>query len=143
MLKQMKYLALILLIGFIGMGLFGFIGMPHQMSEHSDSDCLASFVVGSSLCPDGNNSFSYAFYHIQAYQFFSNALIGSFVAIFVAIALGFILAFVFREFDAQLVLKNQIFYLKKRLTEIADSLVSSFRIFIRWLSLLENSPSVK
>lgn len=142
----MKFLALILLIGFIGMGLFGFIGMPHQMSghsEHSGSDCLASFVVNKSLCPDRNNSFSYAFHHIQAYQFFSNALIGSFVAIFAVIALAFILTFVFREFDARSFLRNQIFYLKKRLTEIADSLRSSFRNFIRWLSLLENSPSVK
>ena len=139
----MKYLTIILLIGFVSIALFGFIGMPHQMSGHSSSDCLASFVVGSSLCPDGNNTFSYAFYHIQAYQFFGNALIGSFAAIFAVIALAFILTFVFREFDARLVLRNQIFYLKKRLTEIADSRISSFRIFIRWLSILENSPSVR
>lgn len=139
----MKYLAIILLIGFIGMGLFGFIGMPHQMSGHSDSECLASFVVGSSLCPDGNNSFSYAFYHIKAYQFFSNALISSFVAIFAVITLAFLLTFVFREFDARSFLRNQIFYLKKRLLEISDSLHSSLKDFIRWLSLLENSPSVK
>ena len=57
----MKYLTIILLIGFVSIALFGFIGMPHQMSGHSSSDCLASFVVGSSLCPDGNNTFSYAF----------------------------------------------------------------------------------
>ena len=41
-----KYLTIILLIGFVGMSLLGFIGMPHQMSEHSGSDCLASLVVG-------------------------------------------------------------------------------------------------
>lgn len=139
----MKYLALILLIGFIGMGLFGFIGMPHQMSGHSGSDCLASFVVNKILCPDGNNSFSYAFYHIQAYQFFSNALIGSFAAIFAVIALTFVLTFVLRNFDIWLVFKNQIFYLKKRLLEISYSLHSSLKNFIRWLSLLENSPSLK
>lgn len=138
----MKYLALILLIGFVSIALFGFVAIPHQMSGHSGSDCLASFVVNKSLCPDGNN-FSYAFYHIQAYQFFSNALISSFVAIFAVIALAFILTFVFREFDARPVFRNQIFYLKKRLTEIADSLLSSFKIFIRWLSILENSPSAK
>lgn len=139
----MKYLTLILLIGFIGMGLFGFIGMPHQMSEHSGSDCIASFVVGNILCPDGNNYFSYAFYHIQAYQFFSNALISSFAAIFAVIALAFLLTFVLKKIDTRLVLKNQIFYLKKRLTEISDSLISSLRNFIRWLSILENSPSIK
>lgn len=139
----MKFLTIILLIGFVGIALFGFIGMPHQMSEHLSSDCIASFVVNKSLCPDGNNAFSYAFYHIQAYQFFSNALIGSFAAILAVIALAFILTFVFREIGSRLVLKNQIFYLKKRLTEIADSLHSSFRNFIRWLSILENSPSVK
>lgn len=138
----MKFLTLILLIGFIGMGLFGFVGMPHQMSEHSDSDCLASFVVNKILCPDGNNSFSYAFYHIQAYQFFSNALVSSFVAICAVIALAFLLTFVLKKIDTRLILRNQIFYLKKRLTEIADSLISSFRNFIRWLSLLENSPSI-
>lgn len=124
------------------MAMFGFMAMPHQMSGHSGSDCLASFVVNKVLCPNGNNSFSYAFYHIQAYQFFSNALIGSFASIFAVIALAFILTFVFRELDARLVLRNQIFYLKKRLTEIADSLRSSSKDFIRWLSILENSPSI-
>lgn len=139
----MKYLTTILLIGFVGIALFGFIGMPHQMSGHSGSDCLASFVVGSSLCPDGNNSFSYAFYHIQAYQFFSKAIIASFALILLAIVSSLILLFVLRNFDIWLVFKNHIIYLKKRLDEIVDSLHSSFRNFIRWLSLLENSPSVK
>lgn len=142
----MKFISLVLLIGFLTISLFGFAMMPHQMSkhsEHSSSDCLASFVVNKSLCPDGNNSFSYAFYHIQAYQFFSNALIGSFGAIFAVIALAFILTFVLRDFDICLVRKNQILYLKKKLLEISYSLNSSSKDFIRWLSLLENSPSIK
>lgn len=138
----MKYLTTILLIGFVSIALFGFIGIPHQMSGHSGSDCLASFVVGSSLCPDGNNSFSYAFYHIKAYQFFSNALISSFSIILAFITLAFVLTFIFREVDSRFVLRNQIFYLKKRLVEIADSLHSSSSNFIRWLSILENSPSL-
>lgn len=139
----MKFIISMLLIGFIGMTLFGFMVMPHQTSEHSNFDCIASFVVNKDLCPDENNSFSYAFYHIQAYQFFSSALISSFVAIFVITALTFILTFVFREIDARLVLRNQIFYLRKRLTEVTNSIFSSFRVFIRWLSILENSPSLE
>lgn len=139
----MKFLTLILLIGFIGIALFGFIGIPHQMSEHSSSDCIASFVVNKSLCPDENNTFSYAFYHIQAYQFFSNALIISLLVISALFVGVFIFSFSLRDFFAQFVLKNQIICLKKRLIEIIDSLRSSSGNFIRWLSLLENSPSVK
>ncbi|MBU6431055.1 MAG: hypothetical protein KGJ58_02610 [Patescibacteria group bacterium] len=139
----MKFLATILLMGFMGMALFGLIGMTHQMSGHSGSDCLASFVVGNIICPDGNDSFSYAFYHIQAYQFFGNAFISSFAAISAVIALAFVLAFIFIEIDNRLVLKSQIFYLKKRFSEIIDSLISSRGNFIRWLSLLENSPSAR
>lgn len=139
----MKYLTTILLIGFVGISLFGFIGMPHQMSEHSGSDCFASFVVGKSLCSDGNNPFSYAFYHIQAYQFFSKALIGSIAAILAIIVLALILTFILKNFDFRLVLKKQIICFKKRMIEISGSLHSSFGDFIRWLSLLENSPSIK
>ncbi len=138
----MKFLTTILLIGFIGIALFGFIGMPHQMSGHSGSGCLASFVVGKSLCPDGANSFSYAFYHIQAYQFFSNALTSSVATILAIIASAFILIFALKNFYTRPVLKNQNFYLKKRIIEISNSLHSSFRNFIRWLSILENSPSL-
>ena len=131
-----------LLIGFAGVAIFGFVWMPHQMSSHSGSDCIASLVVGKSLCPDGNNSFSYAFYHFQAYEFFSNAIIMSVAAVLMIIAFAFIFKFVLKNFDPLSVSRNQIIYLKKRLLEITDSLCSSSKNLIRWLSILENSPSV-
>ena len=137
-----KYLTIILLIGFVGMSLLGFIGMPHQMSEHSGSDCLASLVVGKSLCPEVNNSFSYAFYHIQAYQFFSNALITSFGAILAVLALAFILSFVLKDFFHSVCFGKSNYLFEKRMIEISDSLRSNLKDFIRWLSLLENSPSI-
>ena len=139
----MKFVALILLIGFVGVAIFGFVWMPHQMSGHSGSDCIASLVVGKSLCPDGNNTFSYAFYHFQAYEFFSNAIIVSVAAVLAIIAFAFILTSVLKNFDPLFVSRNQIIYLKKRLIEITDSLCSNLKNFIRWLSLLENSPSLK
>ena len=138
----MKFVALILLIGFVGVAIFGFVWMPHQMSGHSGSDCIASLVVGKSLCPDGNNTFSYAFYHFQAYEFFSNAIIVSVAAVLALIAFAFILTSVLKNFDPLFVSRNQIIYLKKRLIEITDSLCSNLKNFIRWLSLLENSPSL-
>ena len=131
-----------LLIGFAGVAIFGFVWMPHQMSSHSGSDCIASLVVGKSLCPDGNNSFSYAFYHFQAYEFFSNAIIVSVAAVLAIIAFAFMFEFVLKNFDPLSVSRNQIIYLKKRLLEITDSLCSSSKNLIRWLSILENSPSV-
>jgi hypothetical protein len=137
-----KYLATILLIGFVGVAIFGFMWMPHQMSGHSGSDCIASLVVGKSLCPDGNNTFSYAFYHFKAYEFFSNAIIVSAVAVLAIIAFAFILTFVLKNFDPLSISRNQIISLKKRLFEIIDSLCSSYKNLIRWLSLLENSPSL-
>ncbi len=141
----MKQITIILLIGFVGMALFGFIGigMSHHVSAHSssDSDCLASFVVGNSVCPDGNDSFSHAFYHIQAYQFFSSTLISSVIVIVSILASVFLLAFAFKIFDAYFTSRSKTAYLRKRLTETIDSLHSSARNFIRWLSLLENSPS--
>ena len=140
--KMKKYLATILLIGFVGVALFGFAWMPHQMSGHSGSDCLASFVVGKSLCPDGNNSFSYSFYHFQAYEFFSNAIIISVGAVLAIIAFAFIPISVLKNFDPRSISRKQIIYLKKRLIEITDSLHSNLKNFIRWLSLLENSPSL-
>jgi len=139
----MKLLATILLIGFVGVVIFGFMWMPHQMSGHSGSDCIASLVVGKSLCPDGNNSFSYAFYHFQAYEFFSNAIMVSVAAVLAIIAFAFILTFVLKNFDPLSISGNQITYIKKRLFEISNSLHSNLKNFIRWLSILENSPSLK
>ena len=105
-----------LLIGFVSVAIFGFVWMPHQMSEHSGSDCIASLIVGKSLCPDGNNSFSYAFYHFQAYEFFSNVIIASVAAVLAIIAFAFIFEFVLKNFDPFSVSRNQIiYYLKKRL----------------------------
>ena len=138
----MKYLATILLIGFVGVAIFGFVWMPHQMSGHSGSDCIASLVVGKSLCPDGDSTFSYAFYHFQAYEFFSSAIIVSVAAVLAIIAFAFILTFVLKNFDPLFVSRNHITYIKKRLFEITDSLCSSYKNLIRWLSILENSPSV-
>ena len=137
----MKYLATILLIGFVGVAIFGFMWMPHQMSSHSGSDCLASLVVNKSLCPDGDSTFSYAFYHFQAYEFFSSAIIVSVAVVLTIIAFAFIPISVLKNFDHRSVSRNQIIYIKKRLFEISDSLHSNLKNFIRWLSLLENSPS--
>src|SRR3989338_9802654 len=93
----MKYLATILLIGFVGVALFGLAWMPHQMSDHAGSDCLASLVVNKSLCPDGDSTFSYAFYHFQAYEFFSSAIIVSVAAVLAIIAFAFISSFALKN----------------------------------------------
>src|SRR3989338_8071977 len=117
-----KYLATILLIGFLGVAMFGFMWMPHQMSSHSGSDCLASLVVNKSLCPDGDSTFSYAFYHFQAYEFFSSAIIVSVAAVLTIIAFAFVPIFALKNFDSRSVSRNNVVYLKKRLIEITDSL---------------------
>ena len=112
------------------------------MSEHSGSDCLASLVVGKSLCPEVNNSFSYAFYHIQAYQFFSNALITSFGAILAVLASGVYIVLCLERFFHSVCFGKSNYLFEKRMIEISDSLRSNLKDFIRWLSLLENSPSL-
>ena len=64
----MKYFASIfLLIGFVGMAVFGFAFMDHSMTHGTDSGCIFSAVTGTACPPDQANMLTH---HSAAFQIF-------------------------------------------------------------------------
>lgn len=130
-----KILSLLIITSFLVIGIFGFTSMNHG-ADHSVG-CIAS-VVSNTPCPE--NSEAMAVHHIQAFSsFFSVApsipyifLLAPFSALFVGT--GFL-----NTRKRNLILTNLVFWLDQHHPECQ---LSCPRKITRWLSLLENSPSL-
>jgi hypothetical protein len=136
----MKYVISILVIALIGVSLFGFAGMTHS-GGHAGSGCVASAMLSSSVCLGGDNSIFSSLFHLSAYQFLSSALAILFSAISLLIAFSLTLWLFLKLIGTRLGLKKRATYLNRIFAESADFIHSGIRNFVRWLSLLENSPA--
>jgi hypothetical protein len=68
----MRYLGIFLIIGFIGLAVFGFFGMHSGMQDH-DGDCAVATVQGGD-CPKQSNLFNYLTFHLEVFRSFSIAI---------------------------------------------------------------------
>lgn len=130
-----KYLSLLLLAGVLMVGVFGFNSMSHELNH--TSGCIAS-AVNNTLC--SKNITAMPIHHIQAYiSFFS-------VTRPVSFALFFLLL-------VTLLLSTGVFNTKQhdhtsaglslwRVLHDPERSIARSRKITRWLSLLENSPSL-
>ncbi|HCM43509.1 TPA: hypothetical protein DIS55_00980 [Candidatus Kaiserbacteria bacterium] len=130
---NVRAFALLMLVGFVAVGVFGFAGMSHDMSH--GSGCIASTLNNSVVCPQ--DALSSALYHIAAYQSFSQATIISLS--FSALALLILLAALFAVRKKILLIPSApLCILSKRRDDIP---LPRREKFLRRLSLFENSPS--
>lgn len=126
-LNKKLHFGISILLVYIAIGAFGLFGLSH-MTEMPMSNCPYT-VNSSSVC---NNSFD----HINNWRQFSNTTFPS-LFFFAFLALGaFLLLFVNRN----LLYQKQYFYKWKYFLYNKKLFISPNRI-IKWLSLLENSPS--
>ena len=134
----MKSLFIILFISsFIGIAVFGFVGMHHGMQVH-DGGCIAATSQGTD-CPKQANPVDYAVFHLDAFKSFSlasfresplNVFLLAFAALFL-IGFGFFPRFFLRP--PHLILSQSTF---------RDTFFSPQKQEItHWLALHENSPS--
>ena len=130
---NIRGLALLVLVGFIAVGVFGFAGMSHDMSH--GSGCIATALNNSTVCPQ--DALSSALYHIAAYQDFSQATITplSLSALVLLILLAALLTIRKR---LPPISSASLHVLSKRRD---DALLPQREKFLRRLSLFENSPS--
>ena len=128
----MKLFAVLLLVGVLAVGAFGFLGMS-PMTDHEAGNCVAS-LVNFVACPlEGLSS---AIYHMQAYASFSQAVFSS-SALLLALVLLALLA------HARGLMRDLLPAApSRRLPMREGSRPVLGHTFIRWLSLFENSPSV-
>ena len=129
-------LATIFLTAFIGISIFGFIGMTDKEMAHGG--CLAELAAkGMGICLSGINSFEIANFHLNILKSFSSATINfeSLFALFFAAVLFLFLKVISEarfNFKGSWNFKNK--FLKRTLNFYRSREIS-------WLALHENSPA--
>ena len=127
----MKYLTLITLAGIISVGVFGFVGMNHEI-DHGSANCVVS-VVNVAACP--SETISIALYHIATYNSFSQTTI---VSLSLLAPLFFITVRGVREKPVPIPIVLSPYALRYRNMRHTSEVE-----FTHWLSRFENSPSVR
>ena len=130
--QSMKFSAVLLVVGLLAVGVFGFLGM-NSMTDHEAGNCIAS-LVNVVACPlEGLSS---AIYHLQAYASFSQAVFSSSLLLLTLVLLALLAHTRALMRDLVPVVES------RRLPMRESSRVVSRSKFVRWLSLFENSPSM-
>ena len=130
----MKYTAALLFLSFIGIAVFGFVSMNHSMMQ--GENCIVSAVMGNP-CPINQGSF--ALHHLAALAVFSNSLPSAIFNVSPLIALSFalvLLAFLGAKGPYS---RPPSFAYALRRRNVRHR--SHTLRFMRWLALLEHSPS--
>jgi len=130
----MKYIALIVVFGFLAVSTFGFAGMSHGSMG---CDSVATSMTADD-CPTA--MISMALHHISAYTGFSGVTFSYSTAILLSVLFSAIAtASIFKKLllpDRSLVLS------RLRIRDGDDSLSAQRRKTLGWISLFENSPSL-
>ncbi len=133
----MKYLGTFLLIGLIGVAVFGVFGI-HTMN-HSDGGCPIAITRGV-VCPETGNIIKSLNFHLDALRDFSLATLGGQVsAFFLFFALLALWAFLGTPFGKYLV--SPSFSFSGCRYGVEQFSLPSKKKFLRWLALHENSPA--
>ena len=136
----MRYLGILILIGFIGLSSFGVFGM-HALMENRDGGCVAATFQNAD-CPIQVNSLGYLIFHLNAFKGFSLAIFGE--NIMSALLFTF-----------SLLLLSGIFFFYPLINILSQFIISKYRYRFRnsflshqkhkinqWLALFENSPAL-
>ena len=133
---MMKTVSSLLLISVLIIGVFGFTSMSHE-AMHA-TGCVAS-ALNNTPCPE--NIAAMSVHHIQAFVSFFSVVPSFpfifFLALLFAVFLG--AGFLFIKFDDS-TLASLVFW---RLRRDPRRKITRPREITRWLSLFENSPSLR
>ena len=126
----MKYLAILISLGFIGMAVFGFVGMAADLG-YGHTSCIA-VIVNQTNCPESAGTLAFSAFHTSALKKFSTAVF-TLTFLFLTIGLFAVLA------------ENSIF--PGPLFNFAGIIAEEFFVkkpnrLISWLSLHEASPQL-
>lgn len=127
-----RFLALIVLTGFICGAFFSISAMNHSQSLSMNGDCPTS-PLHAEVCPTGG--LYVASHYLSMYQAFTNSLVSSVVTQVLMTTLLFVaVLYVLRDDIASI---RRLFILSR------DFVAKLYRpqALTRWLSLLVNSPS--
>lgn len=131
-----KIITPLVLASFLTVAFFGFVAMSYGPDGRMQGDCPFS-ATGASLCPQ--NAPSGAIHHLSAYQSFISVPMNSgitalIIALLIVVCVA--LVFSFHPFLYKSLIRVGYFY-------DSPPISSRIRKIMRWLSLLENSPSFR
>lgn len=128
------YLAIAVVLSFMGIAVFGIFAMNYSGGAHSD--CIAATVSGGP-CPVESNPLASVAFHFDAFKNFSTATVVSFTtSLLLALTLVFAL-YALPGFQINFFPKQASFskYLKEQSFPLRQCIY-------RWLALHENSPTL-
>lgn len=131
----MRYAGVFLLVGFVGIAVFGIFGVHAGMQNHN-SGCIAATAQGTD-CPKQNNLLAYLAFHLSAFKSFSTAAFGDAaisLLLFSLLAIGVVFGVDPKNSPAQ----QSAYY---RLTSPALFRPLPHYGLVHWLALHENSPA--
>jgi len=135
----MKVLLISLLIlSFLGISALSFVAMYHSGS-HGDELCVTKTTNGLD-CPA--NPFAFADFHLNLLRGFSNAHLGEFINIFLALITFLLFGLVFNIFKQNSLQIDRLRLPRSGRTPESFTPLSESKI-CHWQSLHENSPTVQ
>ena len=134
----MKYLATLLLImSFVGVGIFGFALFDHAMIDGANGGCVASAIDGTE-CP--TNIMAMTSHHVSAIQTLTTTLPANSNWLLLLASLLLVSVSIFLFYKDLLLPKLES--LPQRLRDLTLHSLYSKQKIISWLSLFELSPSL-
>ena len=132
-------LTTILLIGFIGIVVFGLITMNHR-NAYDHKSCIVAIAQGAN-CSEGTDSLSFVSFHLDAFKNFSTAVLGNnILSIFLAIVA--LISFVGFGISLRVNVQSPQLNFFSRRGRFLESFFPPFqKELTRWLALHENSPA--
>lgn len=129
-----KIISSLILVAFLSLTFFSFVIMMHGQDGRMQGDCPFS-AVGTSLCPQ--DTLAVVSHHISAYQSFFNIPLSPNITVSILLLL-LVTSAIFILLISSPLLGSSVFvgYVSNFLPVFPNT-----RKIIRWLSLLENSPS--
>ena len=128
-----RTLSMLLIVGFVGVAVFGFVSMGHIDGRSYDS-CIAAAVQGIA-CVEESSSY---LFHFGAYKSFSTITLEGDSNLALELALIFALA-VYATYGVRVALPRLPMF---RFVCFSRKVLPSHTVFTRLLALHENSPSL-
>lgn len=134
----MKYIAMLIFIGFIGVAAFSLVAFDHKMNGPMDN-CIGS-QIDNMPCP--TDLVSSVIHHASVYQAFFKTLLPSIVNPLVLLTL-LVLALIFVLSFSKHIVNAKFKFLGQRLRNFNLIKYRARQKFVAWLALFENSPSLQ
>ena len=134
----MKYLGVLLLIGFVGLAVFGIFSMNYT-NGHDHDGCMAATAQGVD-CPKEANLIDFVAFHFDAFRGFSLATFSESIMSTLLLAFASLLLFSLAFFSPHLFKPPQLAFNKYRFRDSFSP--PQKQELIHWLALHENSPAI-